>query len=195
MLKLMVQDMLQPVGRLLVFMKAPDAAGSHTDIVWLVRPVGASACIHVHHFSLAAQAEVGWRRPARMRGVRWLESSGNDSRELAAIESIQTSQPLWEIARGREFEATVDRPTILGATDTDGDPCILKVIEVRTLSSLSIEQYSLSCQAHEQSAVCTVATLYSGEAPAMLGALSIGGRMSTLPSLLLKFLADPTCCL
>ena len=46
-----------------------------------------------------------------------------------------------------------------------------------------------------QSAVCTVATLYSGEAPAMLGATSMGRRMSTLPSLLLKFLVIPTCCL
>ena len=127
--------------------------------------------------------------------MRWLEGSGKDSRELAAIESIRTSQPLWDIARGREFEATVDRPTILGATDTDGNSCILKVIEVQDPFFSSIEQYSLSCQAHEQSAVCTVATLYSGEAPAMLGASSVGGRMSTLPSLLLKFLADPTCCL
>ena len=76
------------------------------------------------------QAEVGWRRPARLRNVRWLESSGKESRELATIESIRTSQSLWDIARGREFEATVDRPTILGATDVDGDPCILKVIEV-----------------------------------------------------------------
>lgn len=89
----------------------------------------------MHHCSLAAQAEVGWRRPARLRGLRWLESSGKESRELAAFESIRTSQPLWDIARGREFEATVDRPTILGATDTDGDPCILKVIEVQGLSS------------------------------------------------------------
>ncbi len=89
----------------------------------------------MHHCSLAAQAEVGWRRPARLRGLRWLESSGKESRELAAIESIRTSQPLWDIARGREFEATIDRPTILGATDTDGDPCILKVIEVQGLSS------------------------------------------------------------
>ena len=76
--------------------------------------------------------------------MRWLESSGNDSRELAAIESIWTSQPLWDIARGREFEATVDRPTILGATDTDGDPCILKVIEVRgPLLTIDVLEYSL----------------------------------------------------
>ena len=74
---------------------------------------------------------MGWRRPARLRGLRWLESSEKESRELAAIESIRTSQPLWDIARGREFEATIDRPTMLGATDTDGDPCILKVIEVQ----------------------------------------------------------------
>ena len=135
MLKVMVQVMPQLVGRLLVLMKALEAAGSHADVVWLVRPMDASACTYVHHCSLAAQAEVGWRRPARLRGLRWLESSGKESRELAAIESIRTSQPLWDIARGREFEATVDRPTILGATDTDGDPCILKVIEVQGLSS------------------------------------------------------------
>ena len=98
--------------------------------------------MHVHHCSLAAQAEVGWRRPTRIRGVRWLESSGKESRELAAIEGIRTSQSLWGIARGREFEATVDRPTILGATDTDGDPYILKVIEVQG-PSFSTEGYSL----------------------------------------------------
>ena len=38
-------------------------------------------------------------------------------------------------------------------------------------------------------------TLYSGEAPAMLGATSMGRRMSTLPSLLPKFLGVATCCL
>ena len=107
-----------------------------------MRPIGALACMHVHHCSLAAQAEVGWRRPTRIRGVRWLESSGKESRELAAIEGIRTSQSLWGIARGREFEATVDRPTILGATDTDGDPCILKVIEVQG-PLFSLEEYSL----------------------------------------------------
>ena len=74
--------------------------------------------------------------------MRWLESSGKESRELAAIESIRISQPLWDIARGREFEATVDRPTILGATDTDGDPCILKVIEVPG-PLFSMEEYRL----------------------------------------------------
>ena len=62
--------------------------------------------------------------------MRWLESSSEESRELATIESIRTSQPLWDIARGREFEATIDKPTILGATDVNGDPCILNVIEV-----------------------------------------------------------------
>ena len=39
-----------------------------------------------------------------------------------------------------------------------------------------------------------MATLYSGEAPAMLGATSMGGRVSTLPSTLLKLLALPTSC-
>ena len=38
-----------------------------------------------------------------------------------------------------------------------------------------------------------MATLYSGEVPAMLGTTSKGRRMSTLPSLLLMFLALPTC--
>ena len=49
---------------------------------------------------------------------------------MAAIASISTSKSLWDIARGREFEATIDKPTILGATDADGDACILKVVEV-----------------------------------------------------------------
>ncbi len=75
------------------------------------------------------QAEVGWRKPAKIRNVRWSES-GSEGREIAAIESIRTSKPLWDIARGREFELTIDKPTVLGATDEDGDPCILKVVQV-----------------------------------------------------------------
>lgn len=76
------------------------------------------------------QAEVSWRSPARIKNVRWLDGSSKDSREMAAIESISTSKSLWDIARGSEFEATIDKPTILGATDADGDACILKVVEV-----------------------------------------------------------------
>ena len=78
----------------------------------------------------AVQAEVSWRSPARIKNVRWLDGSSKDSREMAAIESISTSKSLWDIARGREFEATIDKPTILGATDADGNACILKVVEV-----------------------------------------------------------------
>ena len=68
-------------------------------------------------------------KPANIRIVSWGEK-GSEGRELAAIESIRTSKPLWDIARGREFEVTIDKPTVLGATDADGDPCILKVVEV-----------------------------------------------------------------
>lgn len=62
--------------------------------------------------------------------MRWLSSSAEGSREVAAIQSIRTSRSLWDVARGRDFEATIDRPTILGATDRDGDACILKVLQV-----------------------------------------------------------------
>lgn len=62
--------------------------------------------------------------------MRWLDCESKDARELAAIKSISTSKPLWDIVRGREFEATVDKPTVLGATDVDGEACILKVVEV-----------------------------------------------------------------
>ena len=75
------------------------------------------------------QAELGWKKPAKIRNVSWGEK-GSEGRELAAIESIRTSKPLWDIARGHEFEVTIDKPTVLGATDADGDPCILKVVEV-----------------------------------------------------------------
>ncbi len=52
---------------------------------------------------------------------------------MAAIKSLSTSKPLWDIVRGREFEATIDKPTILGATDADGEACIQKVLEVIVL--------------------------------------------------------------
>lgn len=76
------------------------------------------------------QADVGWRRPARISNVRWLDSGSKDAREMAAIKSLSTSKSLWDVVRGREFEATIDKPTVLGATDVDGEACILKVIEV-----------------------------------------------------------------
>ena len=79
---------------------------------------------------LCMQAEVGWRRPARIRNLRWLDSGSKDAREMATIESLSTSKPLWDIVRGREFEATINKPTVLGATDVDGEACILKVAEV-----------------------------------------------------------------
>lgn len=81
----------------------------------------------------ALQAEVGWRRPARIRNVRWLDSGSKDATEMAAVKSLSTSKSLWDIVRGREFEATIDKPTILGATDKDGDACIQKVLEVTVL--------------------------------------------------------------
>ena len=76
------------------------------------------------------QAEVGWRRPARIKNLRWLDSGKKDAREMATIKSASTSKSLWDIVRGCEFEVTLDKPTILGATDADGEACILKVAEV-----------------------------------------------------------------
>ena len=69
-----------------------------------------------------------------MNNARWLDRGSKDGREMAAIKSISTSKPLWDIVRGREFEATIDKPTVLGATDVDGEACILKVLEVVCLT-------------------------------------------------------------
>ncbi len=51
--------------------------------------------------------------------MRWLDSGSKDATEMAAVKSLSTSKSLWDIVRGREFEATIDKPTVLGATDKE----------------------------------------------------------------------------
>ncbi|KAK9838177.1 hypothetical protein WJX81_006881 [Elliptochloris bilobata] len=68
-----------------------------------------------------AEASLGWRRPVLLRGMAVAEPKQAGGAALLQAEALRTTEPLWAVVAGREFDAVLAAPRVSGERTANGD--------------------------------------------------------------------------
>ncbi|KAK9806403.1 hypothetical protein WJX73_002550 [Symbiochloris irregularis] len=58
------------------------------------------------------QANLGWRQPVSMQGITITEPHALGARQLLSIETVTSTQPLWQMLRGADYDLIIGQPIL-----------------------------------------------------------------------------------
>ena len=58
------------------------------------------------------QADLGWNKRIKLSGVEFKSPAILGGETLASVETVSTTESLWNVVRGRSFDAFASRPRV-----------------------------------------------------------------------------------